>query len=136
MEFRSPRTGAISPHLPGTRVGDTAGERVLSRGPCRGLRRAFRLYLAPALVARLARDISALGLGGERREVTVMFADLSGFTAVSEQVSAEVLMQTTNQYLGYIVEQVEATGGYVDKFMGDAVLALWGAPLRDAQHAI
>jgi adenylate cyclase len=49
------------------------------------LQDAFGHYLAPALVARLARDVSALGLGGERREVTVMFADLSGFTAVSEQ---------------------------------------------------
>lgn len=45
-------------------------------------------------------------------------------------------MHTTHQYLGYIVEQVEASGGYVDKFMGDAVLALWGAPAHDAQHAL
>ena len=100
------------------------------------LQHAFGHYLAPALVARLARDRSALTLGGERREITVMFADLSGFTALSGQIDAAELMRATNQYLGYIVEQVEATGGYVDKFMGDAVLALWGAPATDTQHAL
>src|SRR5262249_51872906 len=63
-------------------------------------------------------------------------ADLSGFTALSGKVEPEVLMRVTNQYLGYIVEEVEATGGYVDKFMGDGVLALWGAPAPDPQHAI
>src|SRR5262249_27240955 len=70
------------------------------------------------------------------REVTVMFADLSGFTAMSGKVEPEVLNRLTNHYLGLIVEQVEATGGYVDKFIGDAVLALWGAPAPDARHAI
>jgi adenylate cyclase len=84
----------------------------------------------------LASDDSALTLGGERREVTVMFADLSGFTALSGQVDPEILMRTTNQYLGYIVEQVEATGGYVDKFIGDAVMAVWGAPAADPQHVV
>ena len=102
----------------------------------RRLERAFGYYLAPAIVARLEGDAAALRLGGERREVTVMFADLSGFTALSGQVEPEVLMRVTNQYLGYIVEQVEATGGYVDKFIGDGVLALWGAPAPDPQHAI
>jgi class 3 adenylate cyclase len=101
----------------------------------RRVQHAFSHYLAPAIVDRLAADPSALRLGGERREVTVMFADLSGFTALSGTVEPEVLTSLTNQYLGYIVEQVEATGGYVDKFMGDAVLGLWGAPVPDARHA-
>jgi adenylate cyclase len=102
----------------------------------RRLEDAFCHYLSPALVDRLASDPSALRLGGERREVTVMFADLSGFTDLSSKVEPEVLVHITNQYLGYIVEQVEATGGYVDKFIGDAVMALWGAPVADPQHAI
>jgi adenylate cyclase len=68
--------------------------------------------------------------------VTVMFADLSGFTDLSGKVEAEALVRITNQYLGYIVEQVEATGGYVDKFIGDAVMALWGAPVADPRHAV
>ena len=99
------------------------------------IQHAFSHYLAPAIVDRLAADPSALRLGGERREVTVMFADLSGFTALSGKVEPEVLTRLINQYLGYIVEQVEATGGYVDKFIGDAVLAIWGAPAPDPGHA-
>jgi adenylate cyclase len=102
----------------------------------RQIERAFCHYLSPAIVTRLAQHPAALHLGGEQREVTVMFADLSGFTALSGKVNAEVLMRTTNQYLSYIVEQVEATGGYVDKFIGDAVMALWGAPVDDPQHAV
>jgi class 3 adenylate cyclase len=64
-----------------------------------------------------------------------MFADLSGFTALSGRLAPEELMELTNLYLGLVVEAVETTGGYVDKFIGDAVMALWGAPLPDADHA-
>jgi class 3 adenylate cyclase len=65
-----------------------------------------------------------------------MFADLSGFTALSSRVEPEVLTRLTNRYLGLIVESVEATGGYVDKFIGDAVMAVWGAPASDPAHAV
>jgi adenylate cyclase len=102
----------------------------------RQVQRAFNHYLAPAIVDRLASDPSALRLGGEYREVTVMFADLSGFTALSMQVRADILTAKVNQYLGYVVEQVEARGGYVDKFIGDSVMALWGAPVADPEHAL
>ena len=64
-----------------------------------------------------------------------MFADLSGFTALSGRVGPEELMSVTNDYLALIVTAVEATGGYVDKFIGDAVMAVWGAPARNADHA-
>ena len=102
----------------------------------RRIEHAFRHYLSPMVVDRLASDTSALKLGGEIHEVTVMFADLSGFTALSGRVEPEVLTHVTNRYLTYIVEQVEATGGYVDKFIGDAVMAIWGAPVTDSRHAI
>lgn len=98
--------------------------------------RAFGRYLSPEIVKRLAADPAALSLGGEKREITVMFADLSGFTAMSMRVSPEVLTSAVNRYLGYVVEQVEATGGYVDKFIGDAVMAIWGAPVADSAHAV
>src|SRR5262249_29172632 len=101
----------------------------------RSIQHAFSHYLSRVIVDGLAADPGALRLGGERREITVMFADLSGFTALSGKVEPEVLTRLTNQYLGYIVEQIEATGGYVDKFIGDAVLAIWGAPATDASHA-
>lgn len=101
----------------------------------RRVQNAFGHYLAPALVDRLADSEAELRLGGELREVTVMFADLSGFTALSGKVGASELMSLTNAYLGLIVAAVEDTGGYVDKFIGDAVMGLWGAPAPHPEHA-
>jgi len=97
---------------------------------------AFGRYLSPHIVDQLAASSAALRLGGERREISVMFADLSGFTALSARVSPEVLTRMTNEYLAHIVAAVEDTGGYVDKFIGDAVMAIWGAPAVDAEHAV
>ncbi len=102
----------------------------------RRIQRAFGHYLAPGLVARMADDDSNLRLGGEEREITIMFADLSGFTALSAKLSAEELMATTNRYLSLIAGAVDATGGYVDKFIGDAVMAFWNAPALDPEHAL
>jgi len=101
----------------------------------RRVQHAFSHYLAPAIVDQLAESAAGLHLGGERRDVTVMFADLSGFTALSGKLPPEVLMVVTNRYLGMIVEAVEATGGYVDKFIGDAVMGVWGAPVPNPDHA-
>ena len=64
-----------------------------------------------------------------------MFADLSGFTALSTRLAPEELMALTNTYHAMMVEAVEGTGGYVNQFLGDAVMALWGAPLADPDHA-
>ena len=101
----------------------------------RHIEQAFGHYVSPTIVTRLAADPATLRLGGELREVTVMFADLSGFTELSGKVSPKVLTQMTNMYLASIVDQVDATGGYVDKFIGDAVMSLWGAPGDDPRHA-
>ena len=101
----------------------------------RRVQHAFSHYLSPFIVDNLAESEFELKLGGERKDVTVMFADLSGFTAASGTVPPEVLMRETNRYLALIVEEVEATGGYVDKFIGDAVMAIWGAPVADPAHA-
>ncbi len=65
-----------------------------------------------------------------------MFADLSGFTKMSTQVTPDLLTQTTNRYLGHIVEQVEAHDGHVIQFIGDCVVAMWNAPQADASHAL
>lgn len=100
----------------------------------RQVQHAFSHYLSPVIVERLAAGAAELKLGGEARDVTVMFADLSGFTALSTRVGPAELMEVTNRYLGYIVEEVEATGGYVDKFIGDAVMAMWGAPAPNSDH--
>ena len=101
----------------------------------RRVQRAFGRYLAPAVVEQLAENWKQLKLGGVEREVTVMFADLSGFTALSTRLPAAELVKLTNRYLALIVAEVDATGGYVDKFIGDAVMAMWGAPTDNSDHA-
>jgi adenylate cyclase len=101
----------------------------------RRVEHAFGHYLAPTVVERLVNSDAALRLGGELREVSVMFADLSGFTALSGRVGPERLMELTNRYLGIIAGAVDESGGYVDKFIGDAVMAVWGAPADEPDHA-
>lgn len=100
------------------------------------VQKAFSHYLAPDLVRRLADDRSALRLQGETREISVMFADLSGFTALSERTTPEELVRLSNRYLGFIANAVQSSRGYVDKFIGDAVMALWGAPVADNEHSL
>jgi class 3 adenylate cyclase/CHASE2 domain-containing sensor protein len=100
----------------------------------RVVRRAFGHYLPPMLVDCIADEDLDLTLGGDTRDVTIMFADLSGFTALSGKVPPSVLMTVTNRYLAEITGAVEETGGYVDKYIGDAVMGLWGAPADDARH--
>jgi adenylate cyclase len=102
----------------------------------RRLRRAFVHYLAPTLVDQLAEDSAQLKLGGEERTITVMFADLTGFTAASTHMKPEALTGKVNRYFEFIVQPIDATGGYVERFLGDAALAFWGAPLSDPRHAI
>jgi adenylate cyclase len=97
---------------------------------------AFGHYLSPVIVDRLANDAKSLKLGGEEREITVMFADLSGFTMASTKMTAEALTSKVNRYFRYIVQPVDETGGYVERFVGDAVMGIWGAPLSDPNHAL
>jgi adenylate cyclase len=97
---------------------------------------AFGHYLSPVIVERLANDSKSLKLGGEVREVTVMFADLSGFTVASTQMNPADLTSKVNRYFKYIVRPVDATGGYVERFVGDAVMGIWGAPLSSSDHAV
>ena len=89
---------------------------------------AFGCYLAPQIVRQLSEEGSDLKLGGEVREITVMFADLSNFTAISDTLSPTELMELTNRYFKVIVGVIDEMGGYVDKFIGDSVMAMWGAP--------
>jgi adenylate cyclase len=101
----------------------------------RRVQHAFSHYLAPSIVNQLAESEDELRLGGERREVTIMFADLSGFTALSTRLPPEELMAMTNAYHGLMADAVEANGGYVNQFLGDAVMAIFGAPVPYPDHA-
>ena len=101
----------------------------------RRLRHAFAFYLAPALVDRMEEKGEAPELGGESRELTVLFSDIEGFTAISEKLSAERLVAGLNIYLSEMTDIIEWHGGFVDKYIGDAIVAVFGAPLEDADHA-
>ncbi len=102
----------------------------------RRVQQAFGRYLSPVLVARLADSGTPLTLGGANHDLTVMFADLSGFTALSRRIPASQLVALTNRYIGIVAREVDRANGYVDKFIGDAVMAIWGAPLPNADHAM
>ncbi|MBI3503300.1 MAG: adenylate/guanylate cyclase domain-containing protein [Proteobacteria bacterium] len=99
------------------------------------LRKSFGLYLAPAMVDRLMAAQAPPELGGEEREITVMFSDVAGFTGLSEGLTPQQLVQVMNAYLSAMTDIVEAQGGFVDKYIGDAIVAVFGAPMDDPAHA-
>jgi adenylate cyclase len=99
------------------------------------VRHAFGHYMAPALVERLADDPSRLKLGGETRDMTLLFSDVRGFTAISEGLDAEELTHFLNSLFTPLSKIILDEQGTIDKFMGDAVMAFWNAPLDDSEHA-
>jgi len=101
----------------------------------RFLRQAFAHYVSPAVVDRLAADPSRLALGGERREMTFLFTDISGFTRLTEALDPPVMVSLLNAYLDGMCRIVLESGGTVDKLVGDAVHAFFGAPDDQTDHA-
>ncbi len=101
----------------------------------REIHTAFSRYLSPALVDQVARNPSLLKLGGERKNMTILFADIRHFTAIAEQFDAEGLTRLINRFLTPMTELILKTGGTIDKYMGDCVMAFWNAPLDDEAHA-
>ena len=99
------------------------------------LRRTFAHYLHDSLIEDLVRHPQRVRLGGERRELTVLFSDIRDFTTLSERLEPEVLVERLNTYLTPMTRAVLEHGGYLDKYIGDAVMAVFGAPLEDAAHA-
>jgi len=99
------------------------------------IRRLFGLYLSPTVVSRMVESDLLPELGGEMREVTVWFSDLANFTALSEGLSPGELVALMNRYFSAVTDIIEAHGGFVDKYIGDAVVAVFGAPLDDPHHA-
>lgn len=96
---------------------------------------AFSLYLHPKLAGLAARNPARLRLGGEKRELTVLFADLRGFTSLSESMPPELLVEVLNDYLDAMTEVIFEHDGLLDKYIGDGIMALWGAPLPSDDHA-
>jgi len=101
----------------------------------RRVKRLFSRYVSKDVYQQLIASPNEAVLGGERREMTVLFSDMRGFTTLSESGEAEDLVRQLNQYFTRMVDVVFAHRGTVDKFVGDMVMALYGAPLDDADHA-
>jgi adenylate cyclase/guanylate cyclase len=99
------------------------------------LQRSFAYYLAPHVIGKMLASNKPPQLGGETREVTILFSDIAGFSQIAEQLGPDALMRLTNSYLSAMTDIIEAFGGYVDKYIGDSVVAIFGAPLDDMHHA-
>jgi adenylate cyclase len=124
-----PAVALTAIYLVGTLVVFLRTERERNR-----VRHAFSHYMAPALVERLANDPSRLKLGGETRDMTLLFSDVRGFTGISEGLDAEELTRFLNSLFTPLSNIILEEQGTIDKFMGDAVMAFWNAPLDDSLH--
>jgi len=101
----------------------------------RYLKRAFAHYVPPTVVDDLVADTDKLRLGGEKRELTVLFSDIRGFTTLSEAMAPEDLVKLMNEYFTVMTEKVFQQRGSLDKYIGDAIMALFGAPVAEPRHA-
>ncbi len=100
-----------------------------------GIRRAFQHYVSPAVVDEIIADPTRLELGGEVRELTLLFCDVRNFSSLSEELSAAELTRFINELLTPLSDIILAHRGTIDKYMGDAIMAFWNAPLDDRDHA-
>lgn len=101
----------------------------------RALKGTFAKYVSPAVVEEILRDPSNIELGGKKMELTVMFSDVRGFTTISEKLDPRALSNLLNSYLTPMTDIVFETKGTLDKYMGDAIMAFWGAPIHFDNHA-
>ena len=101
------------------------------------IKKQFGTYLSPAMVEKLQKNPELLQLGGESRELSIMFTDVRGFTTISEHYGKDVqgLTKIMNRYMTAMTAKIIANEGTLDKYIGDAQMAFWNAPLDDAQHA-
>ncbi|WP_339037443.1 adenylate/guanylate cyclase domain-containing protein [Bradyrhizobium symbiodeficiens] len=101
----------------------------------RFLRRSFALYLAPEVIETMVASGKMPALGGEMRNVTMFFSDLSGFSSIAEAMTPVELVTLMNEYLSAMTDIIQSHGGYVDKYIGDSIVAMFGAPADDPAHA-
>jgi adenylate cyclase len=100
------------------------------------IKSAFKHYLSPAVIEQIMRDPDQLKLGGERRELTIFFSDLQGFSSISEGMEPQELTRLLNEYLTDMTDIILEEGGTLDKYEGDAIIAFWNAPLNQPDHAL
>jgi adenylate cyclase len=102
----------------------------------RYLKSAFRQYLSPTVIEELIAHPDRLKLGGERRDLSIFFSDLQGFTTISEALTPEELTALLNDYLSAMTDIIQEEGGTIDKYEGDAIIAFWNAPVEQLDHAL
>jgi adenylate cyclase len=105
-----------------------------TEGEKRFIRSAFSRYMSPVLVEQLTKDPKRLQLGGEMRELTILFSDIRGFTKISEALNPQALTRLINNYLTPMTWIVMDQKGFIDKYIGDCIVAFWNAPLDDPSH--
>ncbi len=125
----------VSVAMAGTYLGVVVLQYVAEEREKKRVRSAFGHYLAPQVLEEVLRSPGSLSLGGERRRMTVLFSDIEGFSSLSEQMAAEAVSAMLNAYLDRMMGCIKETGGTLDKFIGDAVMAEWNAPVAQADHA-
>jgi len=99
------------------------------------IRGAFQYYMTASVINEMLKDPSKLKLGGDKKELSVLFSDIRGFTTISETLTPEELVKLLNEYLTAMTNQVFHYDGLLDKYMGDAIMAVFGAPLTQPDHA-
>jgi adenylate cyclase len=107
---------------------------VVEERRARTTRQMFSRYVSKQIVEEIMKNPDAVALGGELKEVTILFSDVRGFTAMSEKLSAPQVVEVLNEYLTAMVDIVMAHNGTLDKYVGDAIMAVWGSPLYDPKH--
>jgi len=113
-----------------------AGRYIMEQQDKKFVQSAFSKYVAPAVVDNILRDPKSLSLGGRRETMTILFSDIRGFTTLSEKLDAKTVAEFLNDYLDLQTEVAFEHGGTLDKYIGDALMAFWGAPLPQADHAL
>jgi adenylate cyclase len=101
----------------------------------RFIKSAFSQYLSPTVIEQLLANPERLTLGGERREISIFFSDVQGFTTISEKLDPAKLTELLNDYLSFMTDTILDSGGTIDKYEGDAIIAFWNAPLNFEDHA-
>jgi len=102
----------------------------------RFIKGVFRHYLSPAVIERIIENPKLLQLGGEKREITSFFSDVASFTSISEKMAPEDMVKLLNAYLSEMTDIILDSGGTLDKYEGDAMIAFWNAPLDEPDHAL